>query len=296
MIRTRSYIPMNQNRQELTEKGLELFGCAVNDDDVHRYRSDLSPLHWHRELEVFRMISGAVRMDVGDRSQVLHAGEGCLINSGVLHSFTAQTAGECHFRSFVFDAAILAGAPDSVFDTRYVRPFLAEGAPYVAFSGEDEAFSGAFNRAFSACKIEKTGYEFAVRDALSQILLLAGGKTAETVPAAPAAQQEERMKALLAWIDGHLESEITMAELARAAQVCPRVCQRLFQRYLHCRPMEYCMHRRIMAAAWMLSATDETITNIAVRYAFANPSHFSRQFRRATGCTPSEYRQRARRT
>ena len=60
--------------------------------------------------------------------------------------------------------------------------------------------------------------------------------------------------------------------------------------------MEYCMHRRIMAAAWMLSATDETITNIAVRYAFANPSHFSRQFRRATGCTPSEYRQRARRT
>ena len=56
------------------------------------------------------------------------------------------------------------------------------------------------------------------------------------------------------------------------------------------------MHRRIMAAAWMLSATDETITNIAVRYAFANPSHFSRQFRRATGCTPSEYRQRARRT
>ena len=230
MIRTRSYIPMNQNRQELTEKGLELFGCAVNDDDVHRYISDLIPLHWHRELEVFRMISGAVRMDVGDRSQVLHAGEGCLINSGVLHSFTAQTAGECHFRSFVFDAAILAGAPDSVFDTRYVRPFLAEGAPYVAFSGEDEAFSGAFNRAFSACKIEKTGYEFAVRDALSQILLLAGGKTAETVPAAPAAQQEERMKALLAWIDGHLESEITMAELARAAHVCPRVCQRLFQR------------------------------------------------------------------
>ena len=61
MIRTRSYIPMNQNRQELTEKGLELFGCAVNDDDVHRYISDLIPLHWHRELEVFRMISGAVR-------------------------------------------------------------------------------------------------------------------------------------------------------------------------------------------------------------------------------------------
>ena len=296
MIRTRSYIPMNQNRQELTEKGLELFGCAVNDDDVHRYISDRIPLHWHRELEAFYLISGAVRMDVGDQSHMLHAGEGCVINSGVLHSFTAQAAEECHFRSFVFDAAILAGAPGSVFDTHYVRPFLAEGAPFVAFSGEDEAFAAAFHAAFSACETEKIGYEFTVRDALSRMLLLARAKTAGAAPAAPAGQQEERMKTLLAWIDGHLESEISMAELARAAHVCPRVCQRLFQRYLHCRPMEYCMHRRIMAAAWMLSATDETITNIAVKYAFASPSHFSRQFRRATGCTPSEYRQKARRT
>lgn len=286
MIRSRSYVPLGENREELAESGLELFDCAVNEDDVHRYISDLIPAHWHRELEIFRLLSGEVRIDAGDRSYSLRAGAGCLINSGVLHAFAALTEGECRFRSFVVEAAILAGAPGSVFDTRYVRPFLAEGAPFTLFPAGDEAFSAAFRAAFSACETEGRGYEFAVRDALSQILLQA---------AAPDAQQEERMKIMLAWIDDHLEGEISMAALAQAAHVCPRVCQRLFRRYLHCRPMEYCMHRRIRAAAWMLSNGDAPVTEIAVKYAFSTPSHFSRQFRLATGCTPSEYRRKTRR-
>ena len=231
-----------------------------------------------------------MRVSAGDQAYDLRRGEGCFINTGVLHSYTALTAEPCRFRSFVFDAAILAGAPGSVFDTRYVRPFLAEGTAFAPFSAEDSAYAAAFSAAFSACASETFGYEFTVRGALSQILLLAQAKAIASVPAAP---QEERMKAMLAWIDAHLESEIRMEDLAREAHVCPRVCQRLFQRYLHCRPMEYCMQKRVMAAAWMLSTTDEPVTNIAVKYAFSSPSHFSRQFRLATGCTPSEYREKS---
>ena len=290
MIRTRSYVPLSQNQEELTEKGLELFDCAANEDDIHQYVSGQVPAHWHRELEVFYLLSGEVRISAGDQAYDLHSGEGCFINTGVLHSYTALTAGPCRFRSFVFDAAILAGAPGSVFDTRYVRPFLAEGAAFAHFPAEDSAYAAAFNAAFSACASEAFGYEFTVRGALSQILLLAQAKATASVPAAP---QEERMKAMLAWIDAHLESEIRMEDLAREAHVCPRVCQRLFQRYLHCRPIEYCMQKRVMAAAWMLSTTDEPVTNIAVKYAFSSPSHFSRQFRLATGCTPSEYREKS---
>ena len=290
MIRTRSYVPLSQNQEELTEKGLELFDCAANEDDIHQYVSGQVPAHWHRELEAFYLLSGEVRVSAGDQAYDLRRGEGCFINTGVLHSYTALTAEPCRFRSFVFDAAILAVAPGSVFDTRYVRPFLAEGTAFAPFSAEDSAYAAAFSAAFSACASETFGYEFTVRGALSQILLLAQAKAIASVPAAP---QEERMKAMLAWIDAHLESEIRMEDLAREAHVCQRVCQRLFQRYLHCRPMEYCMQKRVMAAAWMLSTTDEPVTNIAVKYAFSSPSHFSRQFRLATGCTPSEYREKS---
>lgn len=291
MVRSRSYVLVNQNQEELIEKGLEQFDCVANADDVHHYIADRIPAHWHRELEVFLLTSGSVRIGAGDRVHDLSAGEGCMINSGVLHSFAARSDAPCRFRSFVFDASILAGAPGSAFDTRYVRPFLAEGAAFIRFEKEKPAFVAPFEAAFAACASEENGYEFAVRDALSRILLLAEAQNSALSAPAPA-QQEERIKRMLAWIDAHLEGEIRMDELARAAHVCPRVCQRLFRRYLHCRPMEYCMQRRILAAAWMLTATDAPITEIAMKYAFSSPSHFSHQFRQATGATPSEYRKR----
>ncbi len=293
MIRSRSCIPLKMNREEPAEAGLELFDCVANEDDVCQYISSQIPAHWHRELETFYLISGEVRVGVGDQAYDLHSGDGCFINTGVLHSFTALTAAPCRFRSFVFDAAIVAGAPGSLFDTRYVRPFLSEGAAFVLFPGESAAFSTAFDAAFSACETEGRGYEFAVRGALSQILLLAEGSGAAQQRFS--VQQEERLKAMLAWIDAHLESDICVDDLARAAHVCPRVCQRLFRQYLHCRPMEYCMQKRVMAAAWMLAATDESVTDVAIKYAFSSSSHFARQFRLATGCTPSEYREKTRR-
>ena len=55
------------------------------------------------------------------RRIILTAGEGCFINTGVLHSFQALETGACTFRSFVFDAGIVSGMPGSVFDIKYVR-------------------------------------------------------------------------------------------------------------------------------------------------------------------------------
>ena len=249
MIRSRAYVPLKQNREESVEAGHELFDCVATQEDILWYIANQVPAHWNHEVEIFHLLSGRVRVCAGNQAYDLSGGEGCFINTGVLHSYTALTAEPCRFHSFVFDAAILAGAPGSVFDTRYVRPFLAEGTAFAPFSAEDSAYAAAFSAAFSACASETFGYEFTVRGALSQILLLAQAKAIASVPAAP---QEERMKAMLAWIDAHLESEIRMEDLAREAHVCQRVCQRLFQRYLHCRPMEYCMQKRVMAAAWML--------------------------------------------
>lgn len=55
------------------------------------------------------------------------------------------------------------------------------------------------------------------------------------------------------------------------------------------------MQRRVLAAARTLAETDEPITNIAMRYAFANPSHFTREFHKTAGCTPMEYRAQGKR-
>ncbi len=146
------------------------------------------------------------------------------------------------------------------------------------------------DRAFSACKDEKPGYEFKVRDALSEILLFVKDRSLLLPPRDIAAIPKLRVKQMLAYIDGNLGNPMTVKDIADAASICPRECQRIFRRYLHYRPMEFVQRRRIFTAAGLLTSTGSSVTEIALSCGFQSPSYFSRQFKLLTGSTPGEYR------
>ncbi len=292
MIRNRNSLVIDERGKELPEEGLLLFDLSANDGDIHQFAAGHIPSHWHKELEIFLLLEGSIRLGAGDRIYQLQAGEECFINTEVIHSFTAAVPSPCTYRSFVFDPDIVGGVPGSIFDTAYVRPLLESGVPFLKFQPEteDKCYWEQFQRAFSACLEEKDGYEFQVRDALSRILLYVRAKS-QAVPArtAPSAR-ETRLKEMLLWIDGRLAENISVSDIAGAANICPRECQRIFQQYLHNSPIEYVRRKRLFAAAKQLSSTDRPITDIALGCGFSNPSYFSRQFKEFMGSTPGAYR------
>ena len=292
MIFSRNYLHINAQRQEFPEQGLELFDLAANEGDICRHVAGCIPLHWHSELELFVLLEGCVQVTAGGESHLLRPGEGCFINAEVLHSFCAAEGTVCAFRSFVFDGSIVGGMPGSVFDVKYVRPLLSGGVPFVKFEGDggDEFYFAQFQRAFEACRGEKMGYEFHVREALSGILMYIKEKYTLGEETRPSSVQEGHLKEMMAWIDQNLEKSMKISEVAAAAGICPRECQRIFSRYLHCSPMAYLRRRRILLAADLLASTGEPVTDIALRCGFFSPSYFSSQFKRIAGKTPMEYR------
>lgn len=102
----------------------------ANEGNIHSYAAGLIPSHWHRELEIFILLEGRVRIGAGSETFEVVPGEGCFINTGILHSFACLVPSPCRYRSFVFDAGIVSGTPGSIFDTRYIRPLL-EMAPLI---------------------------------------------------------------------------------------------------------------------------------------------------------------------
>ena len=86
--------------------------------------------------------------------------------------------------------------------------------------------------------------------------------------------QEGHLKEMMAWIDQNLEKSMKISEVAAAAGICPRECQRIFSRYLHCSPMAYLRRRRILLAADLLASTGEPVTDIALRCGFFSPATF----------------------
>ena len=292
MIQMRNSVTVDFQGREIPVGHQRPFNLTANDGDIHQYATDCIIAHWHQEMEVFISTQGQVRIGIEDQEYLVKEGEGCFINSDILHSFTPVDASPCTYHSFVFDTGIVGGAPGSVFDTSYVRPLLESGIPYLQFTPckEDAPFYDNFSLAFEACRNENPGYEFDVRTALSKILLFLNQKISPVSGAKASSVQKQHMKQMLLFIDRHLSESFGVAELAGSVNICERECQRIFQRYLHYRPMEYVRRKRIYTSAAKLLACDSPVTDVAFEYGFASPSHYTKQFRELMGMTPTEYR------
>lgn len=113
MIQNRRSLYTDVNGMELRDDVMPPFDLVANNGDVHDFIAGGVPPHWHSQLEIFLLLEGKVRVGVGEVMRDIKPGFGCFINTGVIHSVTALVDTPCRYRSFVFDAGILAGLPGS---------------------------------------------------------------------------------------------------------------------------------------------------------------------------------------
>lgn len=292
MILSRNTVTVDMYGKERSLAGIQQFNIAANNTDIHHFISGCIPPHWHDELEIFVLLSGKVEVGTGDTTHIVNAGEGCFINADVLHTFKALVPTECMFRSFVFDRSIVAGTPGSIFDTQYVRPLIENGSSYIHIpvNIQNQHFFEIFNKCFDACSSDKPGYEFTVRDCLSQMLLIIGSEIENIENNSIPHIAEIRVKIMIEWIDKNLTGNITVKDIADSVNICTRECQRIFKKYIHYRPMEYVQIRRIMRAAELLKTTGSNVTDIAMDCGFPSVSYFTKQFKLIVGKSPIKYR------
>jgi AraC family transcriptional regulator len=86
-------------------------------------------------------------------------------------------------------------------------------------------------------------------------------------------------------------SNLTISEIASAANIHPVHLSRMFRRYHGCTIAEYIRRLRVEAASLALAESNETLAEIAVASGFSDQSHFSNLFKRLMNVTPAEYRE-----
>jgi AraC family transcriptional regulator len=92
------------------------------------------------------------------------------------------------------------------------------------------------------------------------------------------------------FIDEHLTECIRVADLSGLARSSPSYFSAAFKRTFGASPHAYLMKRRIGVAAEQMLGSDAPLSEIAMNCGFADQAHFSRQFRRMMGATPSNWR------
>ncbi|MFF4904825.1 GlxA family transcriptional regulator [Streptomyces sp. NPDC001260] len=95
---------------------------------------------------------------------------------------------------------------------------------------------------------------------------------------------------VLAWMERHLDEEVTVEQLAERAHMSPRTFARRFQQETGTTPYRWILRQRVLLAQRLLEATDETVDAIAGRTGFGNAAALRHQFVQAIGTTPNAYR------
>ena len=103
-------------------------------------------------------------------------------------------------------------------------------------------------------------------------------------------QQREAVQRMLIYIDEHVESEITLAQLARAAQYSAWHAARLFKEATGTSPFSYIRSLRLSHCAKLLGENKQKVVDIAFQFVFDSHEEFTRAFTKQFGMSPTAFR------
>jgi AraC family transcriptional regulator len=117
-----------------------------------------------------------------------------------------------------------------------------------------------------------------------------------TAGASEAGLPPDRLRRAQAYVESHLDQELTVEDLAAAACYSEYHFSRAFKRSTGRSPYQYVIQRRMEVAARRLrSNPHESVATVARAVGYASASQFSRQFKKHHGIPPSRYQREARR-
>jgi AraC-like DNA-binding protein/mannose-6-phosphate isomerase-like protein (cupin superfamily) len=284
---------LNHQSKELQPHGSLAFPCAGYESHHSEQKKEEIPWHWHEELEIICLKSGQMIFRIPQKSFLMKEGDFLIINSGILHY--AEAAPEGTLQSLVFSPALITGREDTVFSRKYIAPLLAAPSFTACYISRENAerIAEYFDDAFHSLAEEQFGYEFTVRENLSKICLFlyrsyAIGNESRT---RPVNSDNLRLKKMLEIVETRYAENISLDDIARAADISARECLRCFKRTMQLSPFQYLMKYRMMRGAEMLMGDPEIkISEVSLRCGFDSPSNFTSTFRRFYKCTPRDYR------
>ena len=271
------------------------YTALINQVDDHVGRQ--VPWHWHEVFEFVLVRSGALEYATPSGVFVMQPGEGCFVNTGVLHRCCAYKGAPgvvCTVQQF--ERAAIAGA--GWIERQYIAPLAACGALEILrlspSRAEERAVLAEMERAFRAAADEREGFEM---DICASLLRAWQGLWPLARPivereGSPARPENARVKQMLAYMRDHYAENIRLSEIAAAAGVCVRECLRCFRQELDMTPLACLTDMRVRKAAQLLRETSRTATDIALSCGFSSVSYFGKVFRKQMGVPPLEYRQK----
>lgn len=229
-------------------------------------------VHFHSQIEIYIVKSGAVEILVNNRRRVVRAGGISVALSYDAHGYrTIEDSDVAHLiipRSYCADFMHLISSVHS-----YV-PFIDDADTFALVSDLLDRIISADN------ELMRRGYVYAIL-----------GKIFEKITASDDADlREPQFSAdVLIYISEHFKEELTLGTLAAALGYNESYLSRSFHETFGISFGKYLNMLRLREALNLLREGESSITRCALESGFGSMRSFYRAFHEKFGCTPKEY-------
>ncbi len=273
---------------ELTKHGKQDFPFALYRINNH-FSDEKQDFHWHTNIEIIRILRGAMLLTLDNRSLELRAGDIVFINSETLHSITVQF---CDYECLTFDAAFLKNGNDAC--DEFIENLLQHRS-FLTEHPVDSEIASLCHHIFNEFDEEKAGRPFKIIGFLQILFGLFQEKGYYTnQPTSPVHDTKKilKLKAVLGLIHENYKDEITLEDMAMVTGLSRQYFCKFFKDMTKLTPVQYLLQYRMEQAVKKLRITDFPVNQIAYLCGFNDVGYFIRVFKAAYGVSPAEYRKK----
>lgn len=297
---THKAVITDQNLLEKIQYQNHAIPISFYEDHFDDYSNGEVNYHWHEEFEFGLILKGEAKYDIhhsnGVREcQILKEGDGMFVNSRALHSAKQTVPGTVMF-DFVFPANFFLLLHTGAIYKKDIIPLTQSPVPGLFLLSKDKADTEILEslQEFYHLSSDAVCYELHCIELVCRIWrqLLFRITQIKDFPDAPETKRvpEQRVRLMLSYIHTHYGEDITIRDIAEAANIGRSECFRCFRTVIGKTPSEYLCSYRLSQASHILTNTDTELSAICFSCGFNSPSYFGKLFKKNFGMSPGQYR------
>lgn len=265
-----------------------------------KYHTDISemlpfyPIHWHEEVEIIKVQSGKGSFCVDGNWYEANEGDIFILRPFVMHSINRLENNDMSLDAVVFNLRLLGSDEADICTIKYFAPLLNEKHSMPCIVRPTDSWYHAFDQSMTSlfmCDYNKDGAELDIKANLYWVFYhIYSNRLINVKPNVAEDKRCYTVRLALEYIRTEYMNNVTIEQIAKHCGYSEFYVMKLFKQFTGCSIVDYVNNYRLTIAGRQLKDTADDIATIAYQVGYNNVSYFNRQFKKAYGTTPKDFR------
>ena len=275
---------MSNERYLMMESDIKSLSFQLESITKSKYDSDWhSTLHTHPFTELFYVVDGKGEFNIQGQRFPVKPNDFVIINPQVEHTELSSPDEPLEY--------IVLGIRGLSFSN--LTPVSEGGHPFSFFNLRDEQkdILRYLNAMVQEATSQQMSYELVCHNLLEILLIKILRHQHFDLEVGKQSTATKDISFIKHYLETYYHESIQLEDLASMTHLSRFYISHSFKKEIGMSPMEYLIDIRIKESKILLRTTNYSISQVADIVGFTTPTYFSKQFRKSTGISPTDYRE-----